>query len=475
MNVMIIGDDPSIVGGVTNYTRPLAKGLNLAGTKVHYLYSVAMNMKYDFGKMRIETSEEEGISYHRLVNGKALLFNYDNLDVDTGDWFDTEFDRLVSENQINLIHINEIFGFSSHLIKIAKARGIRVITSVHEYWWLCPHRVMVDYDRAVCEGPSNIDKCTHCVIDRASDYNSKRERLKYQLRTQFSGPYKMVADFVKSRRKNHYASVDLSPPKHSAIIAKDTGLREQLQNRLKLNIEMLNLCDQVICVSSDVKRILSQYGVDEHRCVIDHIGSVIADKEWTVRDDWKPSERISFGFIGGLSYYKGVHLITQAYMALTPEEKKLATVDIYGAGDTGYMQSMTRQIEEQGDDLDKANIKFHGRYKPDELDAIGNSIDISILPSMCADTAPQTIFESYSAGLPIIAPNIGGFQDFIEHNHNGLIFEYGNVDSLKESIRALISNPEKIAGFCREVKRTKGMKQHIADINSRYRSLVENS
>lgn len=472
MNIMIIGDDPSIVGGVTNYTRPLAKGLQNAGNKVHYLYTVAMNMKYDFGKMRIESTEDAGISYHRLVNGKALLFNYDNLDVDTSNWFDEAFRRLIDENKVDLIHINEIFGFSSHLIKIAKDRGIKVLTSVHEYWWLCPHRVMVDHDRAVCDGPSNIDKCTHCVLDRAQNYSSKRERLKYQLRTQFSAPYKKVADYVKSRKKNHYALVELSPPTTSEIIAKDTDLHRSLENRLKRNIEMLNLCDQVICVSSDVKRILSEYGVHSDRCVVDHIGSTIAEREWSIRENWSPKAKLSFGFIGGLSYYKGVHLIVQAYMLLSDKEKHAATVDIFGAGDTGYMHSMMKLVEEQGDELDKANIKFHGRYSPDQLASIGESIDVSILPSMCADTAPQTIFESFSAGLPIIGPNIGGFQDFIEHNRNGIIFEYGSAESLATAMRSLISDPSRIAEFCRGVKQTKGMSDHISDLNQRYERVV---
>lgn len=469
---MIIGDDPSIVGGVTNYTRPLAKGLNTPQNKVHYLYTVAMNMKYDFGGMRIESTEQEGISYHRLVNGKALLFNYDNLDVDTGTWFDQAFSDLLDTTNIEIIHINEIFGFSSRLIKIAKDRGIKVLTSVHEYWWLCPHRVMVDHDRAVCDGPNNIDKCTHCVIDRAKNYSSKRERFKYQMRTQFAVPYKMLADYVKSKKKNHYSLVDLSAPIASAIIAKDTDLHSKLETRLKRNIEMLNLCDQVICVSSDVKRILSEYGVAPERCVVDHIGSNIAEKEWSIRENWQPSEKISFGFIGGISYYKGVHLIVQAYMSLTQEEKRKASVDIYGAGDPGYMQSMQNLVADSGDELDKANINFHGRYRPEQLEEIGNSIDVSILPSMCADTAPQTIFESFSSGLPIIGPNIGGFQDFIDNNHNGIIFEYGNPESLADAMHELIAYPQKIGEFCRGVKRTKGMSEHILDLQDRYKKVL---
>ena len=472
MNILLIGDDPKIVGGVTNYTRPLAQGLQKAGVKVHYLHTVALNTKYDFKAMRIETRQEDGVEIHSLINGRALLFNYDQLDVDTGEWFDETFKAFLSNKNINLIHINEIFGLSSHLISVAKGLGIKVITTVHEYWWLCPHRVMVDQDRAVCDGPNNPQKCAQCVTTKFPNYNSSKEKFKYQLRTTFPTQYKKLTDYIKSKKKQHYSLVDLSSPRPSPLNPQAPGLVIALQKRLYKNIEALNHCDKIICVSKDVKRILTTYGVKPELCTVDHIGSMIADKKWELRNNLTPKHQINFGFIGGVTYYKGVHLIVQAYIALPEEVKDRARVNIYGGGDPGYFMSMQNLINSEGSNLDRKNIHFHGKYSPTQLTDIGSSIDISILPSMCADTAPQTIFESFSLGIPIIAPNSGGFSDFVRHGVNGLIFNYGDPQSLSAAMLSLLENPDQIIGFSKNIQKTKGMGEHVASMLALYKSFV---
>lgn len=470
MNLLIIGDDPKFIGGVTNYTRPLAQKLAKTGLNVHYLFNSSRNQKYDFGPMRIKEFEQEGVHYHWLMNGRGMVYNYDDLSLDFGDWFDELFTKLITKHSIDVIHINEIFGFSTNLIHIAKSKGIKVAVTVHEYWWLCPHRVMVDHDKRVCEGPTDIKKCGHCVSQRAQGYRPALKRFQYRLRNTFPQVYTPIVSKIKGMKKNYYQLVELNMRESSQIIATDTGLQQSLSDRLKALIGALNACDRVICVSSDVKNILTQYGVESSVCVIDHIGSEIAELDWQLRTDWKPSDKLSFGFIGGITYYKGVHLIVQAYMLLPDELKARATIDIYGGGDQGYMQSM-KNLLEMGTELDIDNIRFHGRYTPDQLPSIGKSIDVSILPSMCADTAPQTIFESFSSGLPIIAPDIGGFSDFVKHGSNGLIFNYGDPQSLADAMARLIENPEQVSDMCMQISPSKAMSAHVSDMKNFYEEI----
>ena len=470
MNLLIIGDDPKFIGGVTNYTRPLAQKLAASGVNVHYLFNSSRNQKYDFGPMRIEEFDQDGVKYHWLMNGRGMVYNYDDLGLDSGTWFDELFTKLVSDHNIDVIHINEIFGFSSNLIHIAKSRGIKVAVTVHEYWWLCPHRVMVDHDRKVCEGPTDMKKCVHCVSQRAQGYKPAVKRFQYRLRNAFPSVYTPIVSKIKGMKKNYYKLVELNTSETSNIIATDKSLERQLENRLSALIGALNACDRVICVSSDVKNILTRFGVKRSVCTVDHIGSEIAERDWELRTDWKPRERLSFGFIGGITYYKGVHLIVQAYMLLPENLKARATIDIYGGGDQGYVQSM-KNLLERGAKIDMENIRFHGRYTPDQLPAIGESIDVSILPSMCADTAPQTIFESFSSGLPIIAPDIGGFSDFIKHDVNGLIFNYGNPQSLADAMAKLIEHPELVSAMCTQIEPSKAMSAHVQDMKNVYQEM----
>ena len=79
-------------------------------------------------------------------------------------------------------------------------------------------------------------------------------------------------------------------------------------------------------------------------------------------------------------------------------------------------------------------IEFLERYKHGDLPEILKQIDIMVLPSVSNDTAPQTIFESYSAGIPILASNIGGFSDFVKTVKMDTFFKAGNSNDLAEKL-----------------------------------------
>jgi glycosyltransferase involved in cell wall biosynthesis len=117
-------------------------------------------------------------------------------------------------------------------------------------------------------------------------------------------------------------------------------------------------------------------------------------------------------------------------------------------------------------------IEFTGRYRPENLPEILKQIDIMVLPSICNDTAPQTIFESFSGGVPIIASDIGGFPDFVKHDHNGLLFKPGNSGDLAAKIDLVLSNPERLVGYRKNIPRLKTITENAHELISLYSELV---
>ena len=53
----------------------------------------------------------------------------------------------------------------------------------------------------------------------------------------------------------------------------------------------------------------------------------------------------------------------------------------------------------------------------------------------------MVILEAFSAGKPVIASNMGGIPELVEHGADGLIFEAGNADELAPCMRCLIDDP----------------------------------
>ena len=60
------------------------------------------------------------------------------------------------------------------------------------------------------------------------------------------------------------------------------------------------------------------------------------------------------------------------------------------------------------------------------------SSDCLIIPSLCYENAPATIYEAHAANLSVLAANIGGIPEII--NSKDKLFKPGDENDLKEKI-----------------------------------------
>ena len=72
--------------------------------------------------------------------------------------------------------------------------------------------------------------------------------------------------------------------------------------------------------------------------------------------------------------------------------------------------------------------------------------DIFILNSSYEGLS-HTLLEALSFGLPVVASNVGGNPEVIEHNQNGLLAEYNNQQQILDSIKKLSSNSGLVERF----------------------------
>jgi len=89
-----------------------------------------------------------------------------------------------------------------------------------------------------------------------------------------------------------------------------------------------------------------------------------------------------------------------------------------------------------------ANVKFLGFLNREDVKKELKNCIASILSSNCFEAFGVTNVESFIAGKPVIASNIGGIPEIVEHNINGLLFEPTNVEQLKKCILTYWHNPE---------------------------------
>lgn len=160
------------------------------------------------------------------------------------------------------------------------------------------------------------------------------------------------------------------------------------------------------------------------------VNNFLTEKELSITPNY--SSKGYFLYIGRLSKEKGVNYLLQA-MSELPRDIKLHIVG------TGPEEENLKKYAEENK---LHNIEFLGfKTGADIQDEYQNCI-ATILPCNWFEIFGMTNIESFANGKPVIASNIGGIPEIVEHNVNGLLFEPANVEQLRECILKYWNNPE---------------------------------
>jgi len=84
-------------------------------------------------------------------------------------------------------------------------------------------------------------------------------------------------------------------------------------------------------------------------------------------------------------------------------------------------------------------VTFKGWLKSESIPARLLDYDIMVMPSRIESFGVAAV-EAGSAGLPVIAPNIGGIPEIIEDEVTGILFPAGDAEKLAETIIHLSDN-----------------------------------
>lgn len=128
------------------------------------------------------------------------------------------------------------------------------------------------------------------------------------------------------------------------------------------------------------------------------------------------------GFVGRLAPEKNVHILAELAASTAVE------VLVVGDGPSR-------------DDLQHLMPKAHftGRLVGADLAAAFSSLDV-LVASGELETFCQVIQEGMASGVPVVAPNIGGPVDLIDHGRTGMLYEPGNRLAMQSHVWQLLEN-----------------------------------
>jgi len=154
---------PHSYGGATVVAEAVARDLVARGIQVS---AVSIMDRVDLMPYSVMTAEVGGIRNYliNLPRGRVYSERYDNPEVAA------LVDTLIAELEPDLVHAHCLQELGARVIEAARGRGVPVVLSVHDIWWLCEFQFMIRPNGTYCgQNPVRIENCRGCVdrMDRA--------------------------------------------------------------------------------------------------------------------------------------------------------------------------------------------------------------------------------------------------------------------------------------------------------------------
>ncbi|MEW6079434.1 MAG: glycosyltransferase [Thermodesulfobacteriota bacterium] len=205
------------------------------------------------------------------------------------------------------------------------------------------------------------------------------------------------------------------------------------------DILMGKLSDRMITPSDDLQRLLVRFGIKPSRMVtipnainLDKTRLTAPDIDACRRELGIPTEMKVVGMVGRLVEVKNFNLYIEA-AAKVLGQKIPAVFLIIGEGplrDTLEQQTVAAGLKDR--------FIFTG-FRNDVFRLVG-MMDLFVLCSR-SETNPIALMEAMASGKPVIATDVGGVPEIVEHGVNGWLCPSDDVDCLAEAMTRLLSYP----------------------------------
>lgn len=531
-------------GGVNQYCQALALALKGRGHEVISLFGgTTYTSDKDHPTPFIRRHDDWfGVRIFEVVNSPVIAPSLLQFAQPMGEvsspTLEAEVRKLFAHLRPDVVHWNNVEGFSIGCVEAAKQEGARNVFSLHNYHTICPQVYLMQKHRETCWSFDNGHACTNCVeledvpkekrrriaADKAARRGPAyvnavkefRESVYWAKRASVSGvaalkalrtPVVPAEPALKPtalpaqngaqpiapqgspeagdwRGKSPFLMAELNPPKKTDwSLPQYRPLSNEIRpeppsdkapndyaKRRAAMVAMLNGCDRVLAVSDFVRRKFVSMGVREDVIRAVPIGSrinrVIALKPDLIFDpppfDAAYPRPIRLHFMGYHHHYKGLSMLIETLESMRPEHLQRIDLSVYALGGKS-IEWMFRRMEPR-----LAKLTFGLGYNYHDIPWMLGGKDITLVPSVWWDNAPQTVFESLSCGVPVLGADIGGIPDFVKDGVNGRLFRANDRADLRRVLVELIERPQQLTAMRANVKPTKSIEMHAEEMEAVY-------
>ncbi len=347
----------------------------------------------------------------------------------------------------DVVHFFHLWLLSASAIDVCHDLGIPMVMTPTDFWLICPNNQLRLPDNGLCTGPdrNSINCIKHAVSSQSVFVGKLFSRL----------PDKLVVVMIWLLECEPFSRSHLS---HKV---------RALQQRANFLRKRMNRLDRIIAPTRLMERMLVDNGLQPEKVVVSRFGiSSLAQAPTRIPNT---SDKLRVGFIGGLSEHKGAHLLIAAICTL-PDTVPIE-LNIYGriTDHPEYFKRLQRLAA--GD----PRIHFCGTFPNAIIDKVFAELDVLAVPSIWYENTPLVIYSAQAAGCPVIASNLGGMAEIVEHEQNGLLFTAGDVNELAAAIKRLTLDRRLLHRLAANARRPKQAAEYAEELQDIYMKLLNES
>lgn len=306
--------------------------------------------------------------------------------------------------KLDLVHVCHPMRLSS-VAKACKQLSIPIVLTVTDPWLLCP-RSLVDVRRELCDGPKKGEKCvTNCNFHR-----------------------KIIERYYDALSIFNMADEITTSSKFTAFLFRRNGW--------KCPIRLVTHSVDYSYVKRSVKNIMEQ-----DACTV------------------------TFGYIGGIVWHKGVHVLVNAFRKVKSSKLRL---DIYGSihDDPEYADAIVQLAK------DDARIQFKGSFDMINSCNVMGDLSVLVVPSVYYDNFPLVVLLGLAYKVPVIGSDIGGIPESVQDGRNGFLVKPGRSDELALLIARIAEKPEILQELRKNIVSPRPIEEEALDYESIYSKLT---
>ena len=353
----------------------------------------------------------------------------------------------------DVLHIHNMLNLSVDLPRLAKARGIAVVATLHDYTLVCPsggQRVHIA-EQHVCH-TIDPERCSRCFPESAFHAQMACHRA---ARAAGAAPALLgVVDTVRRRAPRLFSALQrLASSPTAPLSAID------ITKRLAAMRRMFEHVDLFVAPSEALAAEYRALGLALAKLKVSDYG--FAPLTTAPREH---REKLRIGFVGTLSWHKGAHVLLEAIATLP-----CAAFELLIYGDPNVFPAYAQSLEAAANGLP---VHFMGGFDETRIAEVYASIDVLVVSSLWPENSPLVIHEAFMAGVPVVGARQGGIPGLVADGVDGLLYDAYSSDDLANALKRLIDDPTLLARFASNLPAVKSIAEDAAEWTAVYEGMA---